>query len=104
MKKVELFLFGLGLRDPWFVERVEFVAEEGTLVNQLFMRINHKPCLMSLSFDGREFLVFELVERTSRHFDLYQHNWFLDGQVKIVKNRDANTDHVLVINTNNEKI
>jgi len=91
MKQEELFTIALGLQDPWFVERVEFVIQENTLVNELHIQVNHKPQQKFRAEDGNEYTVYDHVDRTWRHLNFFQHECYLHARVPRVKNKDGNT-------------
>ncbi len=81
----------LGLQDPWFVEKVEFVAQAGTLVNELHLHVSHKPRQQFRGEDGKESPVYDHVERTWRYLNFFQHECYLHARVPRVRNREGNT-------------
>jgi transposase len=91
MKQEDLFTIALGLQDPWFVEKVEFIAQAGTLVNELHLHVNHKPLQKFRAEDGKEYPVYDHVDRTWRHLNFFQHECYLHARVPRVKSKDGNT-------------
>jgi len=91
MKQEELFTIALGLHAPWFVETIEFRAEGDKLINQLHIQVNHKPHQKFKAEDGKEYPVYDHVERTWRHLNFFQHECYLHASVPRVKTRDGNT-------------
>jgi len=91
MKQEELFTLALGLADPWFVEKVEFIAKPDTLVNELHINVNHKPLQKFLTEDRKEYAVYDHVDRTWRHLNFFQHECYLHARVPRVKNNSGNT-------------
>ncbi|TSA36122.1 MAG: hypothetical protein D4R64_08355 [Porphyromonadaceae bacterium] len=91
MKQEDLFTIALGLQAPWFVEKVEFVAKANTLINELHLHVNHKPLQKFRAEDGKEYPVYDHVDRNWCHLNFFQHECYLDGRVPHVKSKDANT-------------
>lgn len=80
----------LGLQDPWFVKKIEFVSQDNKLINELHIQVDHKP-LQRFSIKGEEYPVYDHVERTWRHLNFFQHECYLHARVPRVKNKDGNT-------------
>jgi transposase len=91
MKQEDLFTIALGLQDPWFVEKVEFVAQPDTLVNELHLHVNHKPLQKFVAEDGNEYPVYDHVDRIWRHLNFFQHECYLHARVPRIKSKDGNT-------------
>ncbi|MDD4645090.1 MAG: ISL3 family transposase [Bacteroidales bacterium] len=91
MKQEDLFTIALGLQDPWFVEKVEFVVQADTLINELHIQVNHRPGQKFTTEDGKEYPIYDHVERTWRHLNFFQHECYLHARVPRVKNKEGNT-------------
>ena len=91
MKQEDLFTLALGLQDPWFVEKVEFVAQGNTLINELHIQVNHKPLQKFRAEDDKEYPVYDHVDRTWRHLNFFQHECYLPARVPRVKSKEGNT-------------
>lgn len=81
----------LGLQDPWFVEKVEFVVQADTLINELHIQVNHKPRQKFTAEDGKDYPINDHVDRTWRHLNFFQHECYLHARVPRVKNKEGNT-------------
>lgn len=91
MKQEELFTLALGLQDPWFVEKIEFVAKADTLVNELHLHVSHQSRQLFIAEDGKQYPVYDHVDRTWRHLNFFQHECYLHARVPRVKTGDGNT-------------
>jgi transposase len=92
MKPEQLFSVALGLREPWFIERVEFTDEDGQKVLHLYVDYHRGVDL--LGKDGRRYKAYDHRRRTWRHLNFFQHKCYLHADVPRVQQEDDTIQQV----------
>lgn len=92
MKPEQLFAVALGLREPWFIERVEFLDEAGQKV--LHLHVNYHRGVDLLGLDGSKYKAYDHRRRTWRHLNFFQHQCYLHADVPRVQQADGTTQQV----------
>lgn len=83
MNSTEIFQMALGLSEPWYVSKVEFI--DGASSNKelhiwlSFSRGYH------FKFDDNEYTCYDTIEKTWRHLNFFEHLCYLHANVPRIK-------------------
>ncbi len=94
MKPEELFALALGLRAPWFIERVEFSNEDGH--QALHLHVDYHRGTDLVGRDGLKYKAYDHRRRTWRHLNFFQHECYLHADVPRIQQEDGSTQQIEV--------
>jgi transposase len=93
----KLFAMALGIQDPWFITRIEFIpAEKGQLRGQIEILVDFKRGSKFRDSDGIAQSVHDTVERTWQHLDFFQHTCLIHARIPRIQTSSGNTLQVEV--------
>jgi transposase len=82
METKELFAKGIGLKSPWYIERVEL--EGGGMKQVLHIYLNHRRGV-SFTYEGEDYPDYDHQERRWHHLRFFQHECYIHASVPRVK-------------------
>ena len=71
MDAKEIFASGLGIVEPWYIERIELIGEE--LHKELHIYLDHKS-RSRFSYEGKKYSVYDHQDRTWHHLRFFSIN------------------------------
>ena len=86
MESKEIFALGLGITNPWYIDKIALVGEGQHKELHIFLD-HEKGALFVL--DGKEFPVYDHQERKWHHLRFFQHECILHARVPRVKRPDG---------------
>jgi transposase len=82
----EIFEIGLGLTQPWYVDKVNFETVENG--RELHIYINFQKGFKFKDEEGKELLTHDTMNRTWQHLNFFQHKCYLHARVPRVRKSD----------------
>ena len=82
MDDKEIFASGLGISNPWYIDRIELLGEG--LKKEFHIYIDHKKRSL-FSYEGKKYAVYDHQERTWHHLRFFQHECYLHARVPRIK-------------------
>ena len=82
MDDKEIFASGLGISNPWYIDRIELLGEG--LKKELHIYIDHKKRSL-FSYEGKKYGVYDHHQRTWHHLRFFQHECYLHARVPRIK-------------------
>jgi transposase len=92
MNSEQIFQLALGLSEPWYVSKVEFL--DGELQKELHLTIDYKAGFF-IDKSGKS-IVHDRVERKWRHQNFFEHKCYLHSKIPRVKTVENKVDQVSV--------
>ncbi len=86
MDAKEIFASGLGIVEPWYIERIELIGEE--LHKELHIYLDHKS-RSRFSYEGKKYTVYDHQDRTWHHLRFFQHQCFLHARVPRIQTEEG---------------
>lgn len=93
MNSKEIFRIALGLSNPWYVERVEFI--DSTDSKELHLYLNFERGYQFPTSTGSS-SAYDTVDRTWQHLNFFQHRCYLHARVPRVKTGEGSIHQVSV--------
>ncbi|MFT4569026.1 MAG: transposase [Saprospiraceae bacterium] len=82
MDDKEIFASGIGIKKPWFIDRIELIGED--LEKELHIYLGHSK-RTRFSYLGKKYSVYDHQERTWHHLRFFQHQCYIHASVPWVK-------------------
>jgi transposase len=86
MDAKEIFASGLGISDPWYIDRIELIGEE--LHKELHIYLEHEKH-SRFSYEGKKYSVYDHQYRIWHHLRFFQHECFLHAKVPRIKTEEG---------------
>lgn len=83
----EIFELALNLQRPWYIEKVEFILNEG--IRELHIHINFERGFKFKQNEEESCVAYDTRERVWQHLNFFQHKCFLHARVPRVKTKDG---------------
>ena len=93
MNSKEIFRIALGLSNPWYVERVEFI--DSTDSKELHLYLNFERGYQFPTSTGSS-SAYDTVDRTWQHLNFFQHRCYLHARIPRVKTGEGSIHQVSV--------
>jgi transposase len=91
----EVFSIGLGLSEPWFIENVQIINTDRSLVKELHIHINFEKGY-KFTIDNHTGTAYNTEDRVWQHLDFFQHKCFIHARVPRIKLPDGKVRQVSV--------
>jgi transposase len=85
MNSIEIFSIALGLSNPWYVEKVEFLDSAESLSKEF---ICIQTLIVAIGSDAAS-TAYDTVDRVWPYLNFFQHSCFLHARVLCVKNSEG---------------
>lgn len=82
MEDKEIFAMGLGVTEPWYIDRVDLMGSGSK--KELHIYLTHDDHIL-FSYEGKKYPVYDHQERTWHHLRFFQHECFIHARVPRVK-------------------
>lgn len=94
MNSKEIFEIALGLRSPWYVERIEFLDSSDS--KELHLYLNFERGYRFPVSDKSSTTAYDTVDKTWQHLNFFQHRCYLHARVPRIRISEGNIHQVPV--------